>query len=33
MDFWTFIGIVIFLVIIGEYSLDFIKVSKGQKDD
>lgn len=33
MDFWTFVGIVIFLVIIGEYSLDCIKASKGQKDD
>ena len=33
MDFWTFIGIVILLVIVGEYALDCINLSKGLKDD
>ena len=33
MDFWTFIGIVILLVIVGEYALDCVKASKGLKDD
>lgn len=33
MDFWTFVGIVILLVIVGEYALDCVKASKGLKDD
>ena len=33
MDFWTFVRIMILLVIVGEYALDCIKASKGLKDD
>jgi len=33
MDFWTFVGIVIILVIIGEYAIDILKIYKGVKDE
>lgn len=33
MDFWTFVGIVIILVIIGEYTIDILKIQKGVKDE
>lgn len=33
MDFWTFVGIVIILIIIGDYCIDALKIYKGVKDE
>jgi len=33
MDFWTFVGIVIILIIIGDYFIDALKIYKGVKDE